>query len=509
MGREPDAGCRDRALLVIAAPSSRRPRALIGEQACPSSWRRQAYSVERYRNLAGTLDSIPRPFESPPKRRSYRWAACGGRTTTVAMTLRTITALLLVARCDGGRRTSPRPTPRPSRSRAAQAVQAPSATASRTCRRRADPGEQLHREPADGDPDQRPQPLGFARSSTAMGATTSSRTIFPERQGRHPAHAPRVREPLRRTFADVSVARVCATAGGFFAFADVDNDGDQDCFAGLDIPLPGLTSSLWLNDGTGSSRARRRAASRAPRTGPLRSAVFADFDATRSSICSLGTGRPATTRSTICSSGTATARSPRRARASVATSRTRRTAASRATTTTMEISTSSSRSTASRRAARRTSSIATTVTARSPTSRSPPGSRAADRQLLDRGDRHGTHARAGQAPGTYIRLERVWPRLRGRGCRRRSRRRGVVDLAPRRRLQRTVSDPTCCSSMQGAAGGHTFTNAWLDRGLPYNEGDVDAAMVDFDNDGRMDISLSRTDKYEGGYTTEAQRAGSG
>lgn len=53
--------------------------------------------------------------------------------------------------------------------------------------------------------------------------------------------------------------------------------------------------------------------------------------------------------------------------------------------------------------------------------------------------------------------------------------------------------------------GGVFENAWLDKGLPYNEGDVDASAVDFDNDGRMDIGLSRTDKYEASYTTEAQK----
>jgi hypothetical protein len=57
----------------------------------------------------------------------------------------------------------------------------------------------------------------------------------------------------------------------------------------------------------------------------------------------------------------------------------------------------------------------------------------------------------------------------------------------------------------GAAGGYTFANAWLEKGLPYNEGDVDASAVDFDNDGRMDIGLSRTDKYESNYTTEPQK----
>lgn len=50
-----------------------------------------------------------------------------------------------------------------------------------------------------------------------------------------------------------------------------------------------------------------------------------------------------------------------------------------------------------------------------------------------------------------------------------------------------------------------FENQWLARGLPFNEGDVDAALVDFDNDGRLDISLSRERKYEGAYSDEQQK----
>ena len=38
-----------------------------------------------------------------------------------------------------------------------------------------------------------------------------------------------------------------------------------------------------------------------------------------------------------------------------------------------------------------------------------------------------------------------------------------------------------------------------------DEGVLSNAMFDFDNDGRMDISLSRTDKYESSYTTELQK----
>ena len=30
-----------------------------------------------------------------------------------------------------------------------------------------------------------------------------------------------------------------------------------------------------------------------------------------------------------------------------------------------------------------------------------------------------------------------------------------------------------------------FVNEFLARGLPFNEGDVDGALIDFDNDGRL------------------------
>ncbi len=65
--------------------------------------------------------------------------------------------------------------------------------------------------------------------------------------------------------------------------------------------------------------------------------------------------------------------------------------------------------------------------------------------------------------------------------------------------KRKWSDPTLLLINQGPAGGYGFVNEFLDRGLPFNEGDVDAAVVDFDNDGHADLSLSRDKKYEGGY----------
>ncbi len=38
---------------------------------------------------------------------------------------------------------------------------------------------------------------------------------------------------------------------GSFVFGDVDNDGDQDCFAALDLPTADLGIAIYLNDGAG------------------------------------------------------------------------------------------------------------------------------------------------------------------------------------------------------------------------------------------------------------------
>lgn len=66
---------------------------------------------------------------------------------------------------------------------------------------------------------------------------------------------------------------------------------------------------------------------------------------------------------------------------------------------------------------------------------------------------------------------------------------------------RLWSDPT---ELLLNRGDH-FENVFLDRGLPFNEGDIDAAMVDFDLDGRLDLAVTRTDKYEGSFPDDAQK----
>jgi enediyne biosynthesis protein E4 len=69
---------------------------------------------------------------------------------------------------------------------------------------------------------------------------------------------------------------------------------------------------------------------------------------------------------------------------------------------------------------------------------------------------------------------------------------------------RTWSDPSALLVNGGSATEFAFTNVWLDVGLPFNEGDIDGALVDFDNDSRLDISLSRESKYESGYDDPEQ-----
>jgi hypothetical protein len=59
---------------------------------------------------------------------------------------------------------------------------------------------------------------------------------------------------------------------------------------------------------------------------------------------------------------------------------------------------------------------------------------------------------------------------------------------------------------RGADAEPPLQNVWLDAGLPFNEGDVDGGAVDFDNDGYIDLSMSRDRKYEPNYTDPQQKS---
>ncbi len=71
---------------------------------------------------------------------------------------------------------------------------------------------------------------------------------------------------------------------------------------------------------------------------------------------------------------------------------------------------------------------------------------------------------------------------------------------------RKWSDPSQLLINQGKAGAYAFQNQFLERGLPFNEGDIDTGLADFDNDGRLDYAVTRDNKYESSYTSPDQLA---
>jgi enediyne biosynthesis protein E4 len=71
---------------------------------------------------------------------------------------------------------------------------------------------------------------------------------------------------------------------------------------------------------------------------------------------------------------------------------------------------------------------------------------------------------------------------------------------------RKWSDPSQLLINQGPAAGYAFKNVYLDAKIPFNEGDLGGSMADFDNDGLMDLAMSRESKYEFQYMTVEQHS---
>ena len=310
------------------------------------------------------------------------------------------------------------------------------------------------------------------------------------------------------TFTDISQASGLADVqAGFFAFGDVDNDGDEDVFAGLDIPLPGLASSLWLNDGTGHFTVKPGSGVEGPAGGTAAgNAVFADFDGDGKLDLFVGNGQTsyATLDALYLGHGDGT----------------------------FETATG-----------RLGGNLASPTNGAVACDYDDDGdldlfvsvygvSQGGAQNFLYQNDGHGAFTNVATAAGfASLPTGNYWIADTGMGHTAEPNATaghyigsngfglacqdvdgdGALNLVvsaishPGGDYSRTWSDPSVLLLNTGAAGGYTFANAWLDRGLPYNEGDVDAAAVDFDNDGRMDVSLSRTDKYESGYTAEAQK----
>jgi hypothetical protein len=287
---------------------------------------------------------------------------------------------------------------------------------------------------------------------------------------------------------------------GFFAFGDVDNDGDQDCFAGLDIELPGEHNRLLLNDGSGHFTELVDAGLDAVNLAA--NAVFADFNGDAKLDLFVGNGQTgyAVPDQLFFGYGDGTFQD------------------------------------------------VTSVYMKGSPAQPSNGSVACDydddgdldvfvstygvstfkgRNHLWENDGAGMMTEVGQARGfAALATGNYWLGTTGNGttpepdvmsdayvgsngfgiqCEDATGD-GLLDVfltaishPVDSDYSRKWSDPSQLLVNTGSAGGYGFTNEFLARGLPFNEGDVDGGMVDFDNDGRMDLSVSRDRKYEGGY----------
>jgi hypothetical protein len=307
------------------------------------------------------------------------------------------------------------------------------------------------------------------------------------------------------TFRDASDASGLRNVqGGVVAFADIDNDGDPDAFIGADAPVTGATNTILLNDGTGKFTPKSGAG--VENTDKYSAnALFADFDGDGKLDLFLGNGQTSApvADQLYLGNGDGTFREV------TATNLTGGSPAQPSNGVTacdfdddgdLDIFVS-------------TYSISTRLGA----------------NILWRNNGDGTFSNAAaetgfsaQATGNY------WVSATGNGTAIEpkdppytgSNGFGIdcQDVNGDGRMDifataishpdstRWWGDPTTLLINGGPDAGFAFGNEFLQRKLPYNEGDVDGAAIDFDNDGLVDLSLSRDNKYEGGYTTYDQKS---
>lgn len=306
-----------------------------------------------------------------------------------------------------------------------------------------------------------------------------------------------------RDFSDASGLR--NIQAGHFVFGDVDNDGDEDCFAGLDIPLAGHTSTLWLNDGTGHFT--QKTGSGLEGIALSANGVFADFD--NDGILDLFSGNGGTTAGvqpdlyfgngdgTFRKASTQLAGRPSQpANGSVACDY----------DNDGDIDIFQANYGVSQSLGWQvlwendgTGHFTNVAVARGFNAQA-----TGNYYLASTG--HGADPQPGPATGYYGangfgidcadvdndgNLD-IWLATISHP--------DGADTDPSRQW----SDPSQLLLNQGAAGGFAFKNVFLERGLTFTEGDIDAAAVDFDNDGLIDLARTRDSKYDSNYTSYDQ-----
>ncbi len=303
---------------------------------------------------------------------------------------------------------------------------------------------------------------------------------------------------------------------GFFLFGDVDNDGDQDAFAGLDIPLAGQGHRILLNDGTGRFTEKPLSGVNMPfqdQNGNVihyaGNAVFADLDGDADLDLYVGNGQSsaAVPDQVFIGNGDGSftyepsrLKGPTIARASngTVTCDYDRDGDQDIFVSVYGISIELGHNLLWENDGR---GFFTNVARE----RGFEALATGNYYLAETG--HGRDPEPGKAPGQFVGGNGF-----GLQCEDMTND-GLPDIfitnishPNATDYNRTWSDPSEFLVNQGPQKGFAFVNEWLDRGLPFNEGDVDGGAVDFDNDGYVDLSISRDSKYEPSYTTPDQRA---
>jgi enediyne biosynthesis protein E4 len=329
-------------------------------------------------------------------------------------------------------------------------------------------------------------------------------SLFPNAQAGIPFGHLVFRNKKDGTFEDVSDSSgLRGVQSGYLAFADVDNDGDEDVFAGLDIALPGKTSQILLNDGQG--RFAPKADAGVERIQYSANAVFADFDGDGKVDLFSGNGQSsfAAKNTLLLGNGDGTFRDVTK------------------TALTNVPSQPSNGLVACDFDNDGDQDVFVSTYGVSILS---------GWKQLWQNNADGTFANVAEAKGFHaLATGNYWNSSSGKGRTNQPSGKiygangfgidcgdvnndGLNDIwmatishADGSDTSRLWSDPTQLLINGGPGADFAFKNEFLDRGLQYNEGDIDAAMVDYDNDGRLDLSVTRTDKYEANFSGQEQK----